>query len=178
MLQSKILQFKEHSIATVKPEGTYVRRLSIFKVGLIYISHSLKLCRVQKSSLLTSAMIWAKAGEAYRVEMTSPRSHSSLEENGTSHNSGVWIQSIPSPFGLDISPCSPYRLPLPQKKPNQILLNRSGPRCLDGGAGVSIIPLAFVVGWPEQSCADTGVTCTPHWRKQQVLGPLRPAPWG
>lgn len=93
-----------------------MRRLSIFKVGLIYISHSLKLCRVQKSSLLTSAMIWAKAGEAYRVEMTSPRSHSSLEENGTSHNSGVWIQSIPSPFGLDVSPCSPYRLPLPQKK--------------------------------------------------------------
>lgn len=101
-----------------------MRRLSIFKVGLIYISHSLKLCRVQESSLLTSAMIGAKAGEAYRVEMTSPRSHSSLEENGTSHSSGVWIQPIPSPFGLDISPCSLYRLPLPQKKA-QILLNRS-----------------------------------------------------
>ena len=81
-------------------------RLSIFKVGLIYQSQSgsknLKFCRVQELSLLTSAMIGAKAGEACRVEMTSPKSHSSLEENGTNHSSGVWIQSIPSPFGLDV----------------------------------------------------------------------------
>jgi len=41
--------------------------------------------------LLTTAMIGAKAGKACRVEMTSPRSHGSLEENGTNHNSGVWI---------------------------------------------------------------------------------------
>lgn len=69
--------------------------------------------------------------------MASPRSCSSLEENGTNHSSGIWIQSAASPVWAGYKTLQHTQIVFATKTD---LLGRSGPWCVDGGAAVSVVP--------------------------------------